>query len=135
MSDDYQRGYRAGVEAAIDTLLQTRVAARDYRGHSLITSIHRRMFALLPAAPPTAPSREELAAAPDGWVRVEDRLPEEDGQPLIIAIVGPCGERSVSIGVYYGRGAWVDTEGGAWNWPVTHWRSLPQPSAGEERDG
>lgn len=65
----------------------------------------------------------------DGWIRVEDRLPES-GKDLILAMEYK-GEIIVLVGYQY-ESQWRGIHGGEIVGNVIAWRPLPEPPAGEE---
>lgn len=68
----------------------------------------------------------------EGWISVEDRLPE-DIDKVLVYLDGPYDHgRRVAIS-YCHEGQWLSIEGGSWpDMPKpTHWQPLPQPPKNE----
>ena len=57
----------------------------------------------------------------DDWIRVEDRLPEDD-RHVLCAVLNKRGMYNIVKG-YYADGVWVC----GMNSNVTHWMPLPEP--------
>lgn len=70
-----------------------------------------------------------IEAEPDnGWISVEDRLPEEDG--IIHSYFVAIGEW-VGVMVFYGGEFREGVCGKKTDFPVHHWMPLPEPPKGE----
>lgn len=69
----------------------------------------------------------ELRARVPQWISVDDRLPEDDKQRVMVAYIGdyPIGYPKIDTDRYV-RGHWVRYGG-----YVTHWMPLPEPPKGE----
>lgn len=67
----------------------------------------------------------------DHWIRVADRLPEDD--MFVLAIVSGKPTKNITfVGAYcfaeYSDGGWIIEEYLEWENPtVTHWAPLPEP--------
>lgn len=68
----------------------------------------------------------------DGWISVEERLPDDDGNLVL-----------VSGGVAYcnhNQGRWMTVTAADWPgrpivWEVTHWQPLPAPPVADRQEG
>jgi len=90
----------------------------------VVISLLRQYKSYNPAEPRTAKMMEQYASQQgDGWVSVEDRLPEipkyEKYSKPVIALMATHNEQMIK---YY-----CESDKSYWTSNVTHWRELPPP--------
>lgn len=74
--------------------------------------------------------RERESKPLNGWISVQDRLPEEKGRYLTAN--KRCGDKIVVFDLWFGGGFWyVEEEDDVFDFEVTHWMPMPNPPKGE----
>lgn len=78
--------------------------------------------------------QEQESKPLNGWISVQDRLPEEKGRYLTAN--KRYGDKIVVFDLWFGGGFWyVEEEDDVFDFEVTHWMPMPNPPKGEERKG
>ena len=74
--------------------------------------------------------QEKESKPTNGWISVQDRLPEEKGRYLTAN--KRFGDKIVVFDLWFGGGFWyVEEEDDVFDFEVTHWMPLPNPPKGE----
>jgi hypothetical protein len=67
------------------------------------------------------------------WISVNDRLPEEDEDVLVMTAEGKFASGGMHVASLDEDGVWYPSHGDGWEFPdVTHWMPLPKPPESSE---
>ena len=62
------------------------------------------------------------------WISVNERLPEEDEDVLVMTAEGKFASGGMHVASLDEDGVWYPSHGDGWEFPdVTHWMPLPEP--------